>query len=310
MSPDETHRLTYSSLRWLLALLPGVLFVVTVATAIVQGHLEGSISAYYGGPVRDVFVGVLLAVAVLLVAYQGATTLEDYNFNGAGFYAAFVALVPTGLVENLAGLRAGLELSPEGVTPGEYVWALRFSLTVVVLLGVALLVHELRSTRRLRRLLQGDRVVLAFVAVTFATLVAFMGLAMWQLWVPPADQVTMEGLAALPLLRDLPIVGSWGIHDLAAVFFICALALGVWSHAWPRTAARGGEPVEEVALRGLAAYRAIFVLMVAGPLIAWAVSEALASGSLVILLEWWEIALFCIFWVLETRRQSRIAQPA
>ena len=50
--------------------------------------------------------------------------------------------------------------------------------------------------------------------------------------------------------------------------------------------------------------------MVAGPLVAWAVSEALAPGSLVILLEWWEIALFCIFWVLETRRQSRIAQPA
>ena len=59
MSPDETHRLTYSSLRWLLALLPGVLFVVTVATAIVQGHLEGSISAYYGGPVRDVFVDIV-----------------------------------------------------------------------------------------------------------------------------------------------------------------------------------------------------------------------------------------------------------
>ena len=51
----------------LLALLPGVLFIVTVGTAIAQGELEGSISAYYWGPVRDVFVGVMIAVAALLV---------------------------------------------------------------------------------------------------------------------------------------------------------------------------------------------------------------------------------------------------
>lgn len=306
----DAYRLTYSYLRWLMALLPAVLFVVTVAMAIVQGELEGSISAYYGGPVRDVFVGVLIAVAVLLVVYQGATALEDYNFNGAGFYAAFVALVPTGLVDDLHALDRGLEIPPEGVGPAEYVWSLRISLSVVVALSVVLMVHELRSTRRLQRLLTGDRLSLTFVAVTLATLVGFQVLVMWQLWVPGVGEVTMDGLRSVPLLSEIPLLGNLRIHDLAAIFFICALAIGVWCHAWPRTAASGGETLASASLVGLRSYRAIFALMVAGPLVAWVGASLFAPGRMVILLEWWEIALFSVFWVLETRRQARASpQP-
>lgn len=309
MDVQDRYRLTYSSLRWLLALLPAVLFVVTVGTAIVQRELEGSISAYYGGPVRDVFVGVLIAVAVLLVAYQGATHFEDYNFNGAGFYAVFVALIPTGLVENLEALRKGLELSPEGLSPGEYVWSLRISLAVVVLLSLGLLVLEFRSGNRIRELLKGDRWTLGFIAVTFLTLLGVQALATWQLWVPPAAEVTMDGLRSVPLLNQIPLLGRLRIHDLAAIFFISALAVGVGSHAWPRAVAGKAESVERVSLERRGMYRVIFVLMVAGPAIAWAVAALLAPGKVVILLEWWEIAMFCWFWVLETWRQSR-SRPA
>ncbi|WP_134772801.1 hypothetical protein [Ornithinimicrobium flavum] len=306
---DEVRRLTYGSLRWLLVLLPAVLFVVSVGTAVVQGSLETSISAYYGGPVRDVFVGVLIAVAVLLVAYQGSTTMEDYNLNGAGFYAIFVALVPTGLEGILEDLRRGDGLSPGGVSPVELVWSLRISLTVVLVLCLWLLVQELRATERMRQLVTGDRIALVFVAVTGGTLLAFLALAMWQLWVPPADEVTMGGLS----LTGLPIVGDLQvrIHDLAAIFLICALAVAVWSHAWPRTAARrSGEQLEAHQLMHLTGYRVIFVLMVLGPLLAWAAAAALAPGRTVILLEWWEIGLFCLFWVLETRRQARVGGPS
>lgn len=303
---SEVLRLTYSTLRWLLVLLPAVLFVVSIGTAVVQGHLETSISAYYGGPVRDVFVGVLIAVAVLLLAYQGATTMEDYNLNGAGFYAIFVALVPTGLEGILADLRAGPTLSPAGVTAAELVWSLRISLTVVLVLCAWLVLQELRATERMKRLVTGDRISLLFVLVTFGTLLTFLALAMWQLWVPPVEEVTMGGLE----LSGLPVVGELQvtIHELAAIFLISALAVAVWSHAWPRTAARrSDEALEPHELADLTGYRVIFVLMLLGPLVAWAIARAFAPGHLVIFLEWWEIALFCVFWVLETRRQGAVS---
>lgn len=300
----QVLRLTYVNLRWLLVLLPAVLFVVTVGAAIHQGYLEASISAYYGGPVRDVFVGVLLAVAVLLLAHQGATSFENYNLNGAGFYAVFVALIPAGLSDIFAELRSGAGLSARGISPAEYAWSLRISLTVVVVLALTLLVLELRSTERMRALVTGDRIALVFVLVTAATLLAFLALAMWQLWVPPAGEITMEGLtlSALPLLGDVQVA----IHDLAAIFLLSALAATVWSHAWPVAAARRSrESVQPGDLEHLAGYRVIFVLMLLGPVIAWGISRAFAPGHLVIFLEWWEIALFCTFWVLETRRQAR-----
>lgn len=308
MNQQETYRLTYANLRWLLALLPAVLFITTVGTAIVQGHLEGSISAYYGGPVRDVFVGVLIAEAALLVAYQGATLAEDYNFNGAGFYAVFVALIPTGLTDNLEALRAGLELSPEGVTPAQYIWSLRISLTVVVLLSAWLLMRELRRRRQLRDLLRGDWWAIAFIVVTFGTLVGVQGLAMWQLWAPPAAEVTMGGLSSVPLLNQIPYLGQLRIHDLSAIFFMCALALGVAAHAWPQWAARNREALPHTATEDLSVYRVIFILMALGPLLAWLVAALFLPGTMVILLEWWEIFLFCLFWVMETRRQERLGR--
>lgn len=308
MAHEERTRilaLTYANLRWLLVLLPAVLFVVSVGAAIQQGRLETSISAYYGGPVRDVFVGVMIAVAVLLLAHQGVTSFEDYNLNGAGFYAVFVALVPTGLAELLTEPGAGMAWSTEGISAAEYVWSLRISLTVVVVLALVLLVLELRATERIRALVTGDPISLVFVVVTGGTLLAFLALAMWQLWVPPVDEVRMEGVT----MTGLPVVGELQlrIHDLAAIFLICALAVAVWSHAWPRAAARRSrERPEANDLVHLSGYRVIFVLMLLGPLFAWGIARVFATGHLVIFLEWWEIALFCIFWVLETRRQARL----
>ena len=54
----------------------------------------------------------------------------------------------------------------------------------------------------------------------------------------------------------------------------------------------------------LPAYQAIFFAMLAGPVVAWVASAAFAPGHVVIFLEWWVIALFCTFWVVETLRQE------
>ncbi|MGO0578046.1 hypothetical protein [Ornithinimicrobium panacihumi] len=305
LEQERVLSLTYDNLRWLLVLLPAFLFLVTTLTAVLEGGLETSISAYYGGPVRDVFVGVLIAVAVCLVAYQGSTVLEDYNLNGAGFYAAFVALVPTGLEGILADLREGLVLSPDGVTPEQYVWSLRISLTLVLVLCAGLLVHELRTTERMRRLVRGNRLNLAFVAATGGTLMAFLALSMWQLWTPPAGEVTLEGLR---------IAGRQvRIHDLAAIFLISALVVAVASHAWPQlTARQESRRVRPLDMAVRRRYQVIVGLMLVGPLVAWGLARVFAPGHLVIFLEWWEILLFCAFWALETRRivRARATSPA
>jgi hypothetical protein len=69
--------------------------------------LQGSMSAYYhaslhalsGGPagqgvMRDVFVGILITVGVILFLYQGVTRPEDFALNLAGILALGIALFP------------------------------------------------------------------------------------------------------------------------------------------------------------------------------------------------------------------------
>lgn len=289
-------RTTYDYLRWLLILLPALLFVVTVATAVQQGQLEPSISAYYGGPVRDVFVGCLIAIAALLVAYQGVGLLEDYTLNGAGFYAVFVAFVPTGF----AGLmdELGREPSPDGLGVVDHVWFLRITLTCVLVLCALLFAREVRvgnlprlfSSDTGRRL--ADAVNRGFVVLTLALLVGFLALVMRQLWLVPAADVRLPGLVLGPLRVS--------VHHLAAIFMMCSLAIAVLTNTWPFYR------LSHLRRSGRLAYLVIFGLMVLGPLVAWGLASVFAPGHLVILLEWWEIALFALFWALETRRIMRV----
>src|SRR5215208_306680 len=180
----EITRITYDYVRWLLVCLPSLLLVVTTLTAWQQGELERSISAYYGGPVRDIFVGALFAIAACLVAYQGVGLLEDYALNGAGFYAVFVALVPTGFAELMNELQQNP--SPDGLEPADHVWFLRIALTSVLVLCLVLVVREVR-TGKVGQLFVDVGSTLAnqvnrwFLLLTALLLVGFLALAMWQL---------------------------------------------------------------------------------------------------------------------------------
>lgn len=88
---------TYFWLRqcvaWLGVLLPVVLLVVGWT----DGDLKDSMSAYYyyESPwVRDIFVGVLVAIAALLFAYKGFSDGEDIWLNLAALLLVGVALRP------------------------------------------------------------------------------------------------------------------------------------------------------------------------------------------------------------------------
>ena len=56
---------------------------------------QTSISAYYYTPVRAIFVGVLMAIALSLIVLQGRTARIDIALNFAGMFAPIVAIAPT-----------------------------------------------------------------------------------------------------------------------------------------------------------------------------------------------------------------------
>lgn len=285
--------ITHRYVRWMMILLPLLLLVVSVLTGLKKGEFETSISAYYGGPVRDILVGTLVGTAACLVAYQGVGLLEDYALNGAGFYAVFVALLPNnfdGIMDNLRK-----NPTPDGMTAADYGSFLRIALPAVVLLCLVLFIRELR-TGNLAQLFGAQEVGTAskvltrfFLIATAVLLASFLTLAMLQLWRGPADQITMEGLT----------LGSWHatVHFLAAVFLIASLGVAVLTNTWPFFA-------WDSALwkSGRGYYLVILLLMTVGLVVPWLVSRAVAPDHLVLLVEWWEIGLFAAFWSMETRR--------
>ncbi|MCZ4150004.1 hypothetical protein BZG21_37030, partial [Escherichia coli] len=92
--------------RLMLLVVPLLLVVAIVIYGIANQRIEDSLSSYYLGPARDLFVAMLVTTGVLLVVYTGEE-LEDFALNLAGFYAMFVAVVPTRLGETLADLPIG-----------------------------------------------------------------------------------------------------------------------------------------------------------------------------------------------------------
>ncbi|MGV9711977.1 hypothetical protein ACWDTI_15100 [Gordonia sp. NPDC003424] len=88
---------TYFALRILIAVGAFLLPVVLVTWAAVSPDvdMQGSISGFYYTPARDVFVGIIVAVGVALIAYRGYSVGENWLLNVAGVLAIVVALFPT-----------------------------------------------------------------------------------------------------------------------------------------------------------------------------------------------------------------------
>jgi hypothetical protein len=302
-SRAEDHWLTYKTLRWLMLALAGSLLVVTTVTAWITRDSPTSISAYYGEPVRDVFVGVLFAIAACLVAYRGRPPLEDFALNGAGFYAVFVALVPTNLTEILGDLRAGRV--PGGATVEDYILYMKVTVALVLVACAVLFVTELTKARRMADLWgSGWGPTRVFVCVAGVLLLAFLLVVVRRLYFGSFDEI------AAPVIE----IGSFGlrIHDLAAILLIASLAVAVWTHAWPERCAawsRGMQviPSDRTFERW---YKTIFALMTGGAvLVAILFAAVLRWQHTVIILEWWEILLFVGYWMLQTWREGNVNAP-
>lgn len=104
-SSHDTRLLSYRTLRRFIGLLGIFLpLILWSGELFLQGQIipRYSISNYYDGAMRDIFVGVLWAFGVFLVCYKGYEWYENLIATLGGISAIGVALVP--VPENFSGL--------------------------------------------------------------------------------------------------------------------------------------------------------------------------------------------------------------
>lgn len=99
--PDELQKhisLTYRAIRTLTYALAYAWPVILVGYGRFGFGIEtqASMSAYYHTPMRNWFVGMCFVIGVLLIAYRGFSSFENWGLNIAGLFAVLVALFPTG----------------------------------------------------------------------------------------------------------------------------------------------------------------------------------------------------------------------
>lgn len=93
---------TYVNLRVGMAILAFSLPVLLMLGSFLRGEpLQPSISAFYHTPMRDLFVGILVAVGVCLYLYKGFSNKENIALNIAGVFAVAVAFLPTAVPEGI-----------------------------------------------------------------------------------------------------------------------------------------------------------------------------------------------------------------
>jgi hypothetical protein len=87
---------TYFTLRVGIVALSFALPLILLGYSLANfgGLVVGSMSAFYGGVMRDWFVGILWAIGFFLINYKGFSALEDWLLNFAGGFAVLTAMTP------------------------------------------------------------------------------------------------------------------------------------------------------------------------------------------------------------------------
>jgi hypothetical protein len=242
----------------------------------------------YQGPVRDVFVGALMATGLAMIAYKGRSKLEDYALNFAGFNAFFVALVPNNFTQVLNSATA--ESTGEIVARDEMLTNLRLVLLALLITAALFVILDYRLMHwEAFRWAGAPRVAQILVIISWAAELFFL--------------VVIVGgvLAGREHLFGLSIFGM--LHFVAAALLIGNLSFAVASRAWPQSLRT---PLERKAAtanppRARAAYVTIVVLMWAGILIGgWCIYKDVNYA--VIVTEYFEILMFVLFWAVATRK--------
>ena len=275
---NDAARTTYQYLR---VAMVGVVVLLAASVLFERAEVDcwqTSISAYYYTPVRAILVGGLMAIGLCLIVIKGSTAWEDSFLNFAGMLAPIVAVVPT----STAGTCWSIEPDPLPIENGSLApWVIANidnNMKALIVVGIAGLVVAM-----LIGLLSGA-LQQALRAGGWGTLVGLVG----------AVTIVLGVWFAFLWWDDFYTKG----HSIAAITMFVFLALVVAINAQKHAGDRGVY---------FWIYTVIAVLMV---LIALAIFAAKSSWDhAVLVLEAIEIALFAIFWLVQTVEHWDGRQP-
>lgn len=268
----------------LLILAPISLLLLTILVfSALAGSFNDSISAYYGGPARDVFVGCMVATALGLVAFRGTSDLEDLALNCAGFYAPIVAFVPFDFATSVPGVLVEGAADPTA--------SLKVILVCYLVAALAFAVFDYaKGTWAVDRLWKGSFVSKLLVLSALLAVAFMLGLLLFRLFEPDTRFV-------------------W-VHLAAAILLIVSLGISVASHLVPERH-QGHMRVDNCKAEGGVAtlYRTLVIGMALGLPLWWLLRWAGVSSAL-LWVETLELGLFIVFWAAELRRRWSVPAEA
>jgi hypothetical protein len=261
--------------RYLRIGMVGAVVLLAASIAIERSKVDcwqTSISAYYYTPVRAIFVGTLLAVALALIAYKGKGTWEDLSLNFAGMFAPVVAVAPTTDVGRCWSLAPSpLPVKDDGSLAEWVVTNIDNNIYALLIAGVVGLVVSAITNIVLRRVSEVKRSTLIALGLTALVLAA-----VWWLMQSWDDFSTRaHGYAAV----------------LMFVFLIGAIVANVIEQWGERKKDRRNKRWSWV-------YMVVAALMVLGGIFLWL--TRIFDEHTVFALETYEIVFFALYWSAQT----------
>ena len=292
ISPDLDQDLrpveTYRYLR-LITPLPAVWLLLAIAmVAVVRHQFLDSISDYYGGPLRDVFVGTLMASGVGMIAYKGRSKLEDYALNFAGVNAFFVALVSNSFQGLLDAARTAVADGAVAASSSELLQNLWISVATFLVLLAVFVIADSRLMHWTRfRWSQQTRATNVLIVISWVGELVLLLVVAFML-------VGLETIGGRSIFSV--------IHFMAASLLIVNLSFAAASHAFPAKLRRDRIDAPAASLP----VRRTFIAITAAMWLGLAVGIPLVLAGMpysVLLVEVWEILLFIAFWLVATRTE-------
>jgi hypothetical protein len=279
---EDRAQQTYRYVR-IVVVLPAVWLIVAIlVTSIAHPPVNDSISDYYGGPIRDIFVGGLMACGICMVAYKGRSKLEDWALNFAGANAFLVALVPNSFTDLLKEAQAAETTStPPPVSSHDLVTNLRVS--VFLYLGVVL--AFVLIDRYLVKRWTGFHVREQTMPANALIAVSWVGEALLVVAVVAlvADYRTILGASVFTI-----------VHFAAAGLLVVNLSFAAASCAFDGLYKSGKAPLGPHRILKTVTFAMLLGIVGGGICILCGVDYS------ILVTELWEIVFFLIFWISAT----------